>query len=785
MCGRCDGPAYPRVGARRLNPSNGGRARGSRAVRGRAAAVRRRPGGEDDGAVVVRPADQKVPGEPGQRHCLVGPVDQEQIAAVGAPAHDQLDASPRAVRQFTADTGRGEQLRQQCGETVRAEPGGDVRGRALARRAPGDGGAVGVRTGAVVGQHLHRRVGDADPVRPQGARGAAVHAVQVDVDRLAVEQRAELLDADAEQLTQGSRIAAEPDVVVLVDDTGEVRGDQVAAVLGVPGELLGQCGRHDVQHRRDQDLVAVEFGLRGDDVGPDAEGEERGVPVQRLLPVAELGGGVGVLLARPPRVPVEDDSDPGRLTLGPGDRRQRLEGLSEAGHRAEDLAVGSGVRHHRRVVLLGAGRRLAPLEEAHRVGAMGDVHQRVTGEVARPLGHVDRLPVDGAGGVLHEEPRTSLRDAADEVGGEGQFVAVLRAGHHVVVVGDEVDLGGPVGVVHSLGVAHHHEVGGDRNIGRELAQHVPLRAQVVLQHVGGETLEVQLLRGVRVGGGQPGRQDLRPVAVALGPERRAPGVVEGVERRVAGAQPVAEGAGGVVGVVVDVVAAQFVGDVPGHQRGMVRVPLGHLPHQAQRVLAEDGRGGTPVLPRPRPQGLTGGGHRKDLRVRRAEPGRRGGGGGGQVDPDASRVQQAHDLVEPAEVPLVLGRLDAGPGEDRQGDDVDARLPHEPDVLLPHLARPLLRVVVGAVGEAGVGSPSGPCRSWDRRVEIMVVLPVTARGGARCVVASGRPPLSACCSAAAPEGSAGYFETVKPCSLPYLTEASCQDFRPSASLVPEM
>lgn len=31
---------------------------------------------------------------------------------------------------------------------------------------------------------------------------------------------------------------------------------------------------------------------------------------------------------------------------------------------------------------------------------------------------------------------------------------------------------------------------------------------------------------------------------------------------------------------------------------------------------------------------------------------------------------------------------------------------------------------------------------------------------------------------------GYFSTVKPCSVPYLTDASCQDFRPSASVVSE-
>jgi hypothetical protein len=157
-----------------------------------------------------------------------------------------------------------------------------------------------------------------------------------------------------------------------------------------------------------------------------------------------------------------------------------------------------------------------------------------------------------------------------------------------VVVGDEVDLGGPVGVVHALGLPHHHEVGGDRHLGGDAAQQLALGPQVVLEGVGGEALEVQLLGGVGVGGGEPGREYLLEVGVALGPERRAPGVVERVDGLVAGAQPGAEGAGGVVGVVVDVVAAQLVVDVPGGERGVVGVALGQGGDQAERVLAEDG-----------------------------------------------------------------------------------------------------------------------------------------------------------------------------------------------------
>ena len=64
--------------------------------------------------------------------------------------------------------------------------------------------------------------------------------------------------------------------------------------------------------------------------------------------------------------------------------------------------------------------------------------------------------------------------------------------------------------------------------------------QLVSQRVGGEPMEVELLRRVGEGRRGPRRQDLVPVAVVLAPERRAPRIVEVVESGVAGAQPLTE-----------------------------------------------------------------------------------------------------------------------------------------------------------------------------------------------------------------------------------------------------
>src|SRR5205807_6363024 len=103
-----------------------------------------------------------------------------------------------------------------------------------------------------------------------------------------------------------------------------------------------------------------------------------------------------------------------------------------------------------------------------------------------------------------------------------------------------------------------HEVGGDGYVRSGLLQDLVLGVVALEQRVGGETKEVQLLAGIRPGGGAPGRHDLVPRTVALGPEVRAPRFVQLLDRSVARLQPVAEGRGRDVAIARGNMAAVFV-----------------------------------------------------------------------------------------------------------------------------------------------------------------------------------------------------------------------------------
>ena len=325
-----------------------------------------------------------------------------------------------------------------------------------------------------------------------------------------------------------------------------------------------------------------------DHVDPHALGRQGPVEVLGPVAVAHVDARVGVELAAPPRLVVEQDGG-----VVAGGAAGRLLGRVEHPGQLDDLAplpgVGAGVGEEPRVELLRPGPRGAPLEEQHRVGAVRDVRQAVADHLAGHLGAVAGLPVDRARGVLHQQPRTAVGRAAGEVGAERQLAvaAVLRP-DEVVVVGHDVELTPPAQVVHGGCLPHDHEVGRHRHPGGEPVQHVALDDEVVEQLVGGEAREVELLGGVGVGGRHAWRQHLLEVVVALGPERRAPRVVE--PRHVVvvpAAQPRAERRRAGVAVAAGVVAAELVGHVPQGERRVVAVALGHPGAQLQGVLAVD------------------------------------------------------------------------------------------------------------------------------------------------------------------------------------------------------
>ena len=129
------------------------------------------------------------------------------------------------------------------------------------------------------------------------------------------------------------------------------------------------------------------------------------------------------------------------------------------------------------------------------------------------------------------------------------------------------------------------------------------------------------------------------------------------------------------------------------------VPFGELAAQGQRIFLEYRAGRAPRLARAGVDGVAVLVTRKDLRVAFVQPQRRGRRRGGQVDRDAGIAEFVDDAVEPAEIPTILGGLDAIPAEDGEGHGVDAGLLHQADVVVPDVLGPLVGIVVATEGDA--------------------------------------------------------------------------------------
>ena len=199
---------------------------------------------------------------------------------------------------------------------------------------------------------------------------------------------------------------------------------------------------------------------------------------------------------------------------------------------------------------------------------------------------------------------------------------------------------------------------------------------------------------------RPRRQDLSPVGVVLAPEGGAPCLVQRLDVAVALLQPDPERGRADVAVAPRHVAAELVPDVPQRERRVPGVALGEPLHQREGVLPVHRRARAVGLPAAGPQSGAVGRHRQRLRVAVGQPGRGRGGRGGQVDGDATLVQQVENLVQPTELEATGFGFEQRPGEHPDGGHGDAGRPHQPDVLGPDGFRPLLRVVVAAEAQPG-------------------------------------------------------------------------------------
>ncbi len=154
--------------------------------------------------------------------CSCGVVEHEEPAALGRPAPDDLH--PGGGHGGRRHPGLGHHPVQQRAERVVVRERAEVPGDPVTDRAPGHGGAARQRPRGVRGHDLGV---DGTCVLAPLAAGAAVGQR----DRLLGPQREELLDPDAEQVAERSRVPSQAHVVVVVADAGEVGDQHVGAAL--------------------------------------------------------------------------------------------------------------------------------------------------------------------------------------------------------------------------------------------------------------------------------------------------------------------------------------------------------------------------------------------------------------------------------------------------------------------------------------------------------------------------------------------------------------------------
>ncbi len=551
--------------------------------------------------------------------------------------------------------------------------------------------------GALGVEHVTQHATSVAPLQPP-ERGDHLDGV-----RLVGQEGVVLLDPDAEQVAQLSRIAAQGHQVVLVHHAAEKGRHQGAAVPNIALEVGRHAGAHHVERRRDDQVVGREVRLGADHVRSDVLPPQRGIVLFHLRQVLEQDGRSRGVLERPPVLPVKQKRHAGALPRVEERVTQVDQLFAQGGHLAEHPCVlVAHVLDDGAVVLFRAASRAAQLEEHHRVGAMGDGLVAPEPHDAGALLRVVGLPVLRAGRLLHEHERLPVLEPTHQLVAHGHGAHVRAAGR-IVVPRHHVEVGRPGVVVEGLEGAH--EVGGHRNVRRGRLQDAILAEVALEDRVALKAVIVQQHRLVAAFAVLGRRLDLVPGGKGVPPEARVPGLVHRIEGAIARLEPRAERLGAQVAVAVVTV---LVGHVPGDQGGMLAVALGQAPRHLLRESSIVGAVGAKVhataMHATRPRDV----HRQDVGIALGHPGRLRRGGRGQTGRDAVLGQQIEDAVEPVEIIAILRGLEPGPAEHRQRRDVDARQLEQAHVLAPHLLRPLIGVIVAAVPDRG--------QSWIEHTE---------------------------------------------------------------------
>ena len=202
-------------------------------------------------------------------------------------------------------------------------------------------------------------------------------------------------------------------------------------------------------------------------------------------------------------------------------------------------------------------------------------------------------------------------------------------------------------IVHAF--VETHEVCCDRDVRSDRFQCGLLLIEADQPRVRGEACPVQFLSGVSVSGRMSRRLDLIPIPIDLTPKCRAPCEVKFLERAIAFFEPRTKRSGGVITITLADVTSVFVVHVPHLEGGMILVTFGKLRGDTCGVLTVIRIVWTVMPARTVPERDAIGSDREHLGVLGHHPCGRGCGGRGEIDRDAVRMEQVHELIEPGKI----------------------------------------------------------------------------------------------------------------------------------------
>ena len=351
-------------------------------------------------------------------------------------------------------------------------------------------------------------------------------SVHLDCVRAVLQKRVGLLDADAEHFLQRAGILPEGAVIVFIHQCAHCGSNQSAAVLHEMYKPFADVALEHIQHRQNQQPVAVKSGAFRQDVDGDVLFKERPVVQLHCLQIIDVTVGPGGILQCPPVVPVEQDANVRTASHAGKYGGELFKLFAEFGCFPENAGVAStGMGDHRAVELFLPCDALAHLEEQAGVCAVckGLIGQHA--HFAGTLQFVVGLPVLLVRALLRQHVALpALQPPHDVVLERYQRLVVRRPG--VVIPAHDVHAGGHHELVELFDVAGH--VGLDGHVRAPAADGFVFVGETVCGGVGHKAHIIQLDGGVEavVVVQFRGQLDLFPVIQRSAPEGGEPALVE-------------------------------------------------------------------------------------------------------------------------------------------------------------------------------------------------------------------------------------------------------------------